>query len=137
MGRVLLCPRDFGGDAPVVGPLATLAPPRDGERAHPPLLPWIVHPIHSLVGTMGATMHSTSPFMPNLLSAEQIAELQIIFDQVCRQFGFGPEDKEARDRVAETLMSAAASGRESAIALIEAQQTGREIVTARGQVGTS
>jgi hypothetical protein len=76
-------------------------------------------------------MHNTSTFTPNLLTAEQIVELQAVFDQVCGEHEFGPDDKEARDRIAERLMAVAIAGHATVQAISEARLTARNIVRER------
>jgi hypothetical protein len=62
-----------------------------------------------LVETVGAEMRNTSTYVPNLLTPAQVTAFQRIFDEVCAEFGFGPEDRDARDQLADALMALAQS----------------------------
>jgi hypothetical protein len=79
-------------------------------------------------------MRNTSTFQPNLLTPEQFAEMQAVFDQVCAEFSFGPDDKDARDRIACTLMSIATTTLTMDGALQAARLTAREIVSDQGRM---
>jgi hypothetical protein len=76
-------------------------------------------------------MRDTSTFQPNLLTLAQFSELQTVFDQVCPEFDFGLDDAEARDRVADTLVSVATTLLTTGRALRAARQTSRDIIKDR------
>lgn len=72
-------------------------------------------------------MRNTSAFIPNLLTPQQVVELQAVFEQVCAEFEIGPDDREHRDRIAESLMAAAAADQPLEAALEVAREVGRDI----------
>jgi hypothetical protein len=79
-------------------------------------------------------MRNTSTYIPNLLTPSQVTAFQQAFDQVCAEFNFGPEDRSARDRLADALMALAQSDHQGIASTLEVLRgTASRIAYERGR----
>lgn len=78
-------------------------------------------------------MRDTSWSIPNFLTSVELAALQSVFERVCDEFGFGENDRTARDRIAAALMAEAQDQRSVPNAEGSARAIAVKILRERGQ----